>query len=150
LIGLSTVSVSISYLEHADDVLLSLRQLGFNASIYDLAGNAPNGPQYLDSSEHQSIWVGSGVSPRVAISAITAVIRVWPHLRYLLVSRDYADADPPAYIHAQLYFGGSTLTAETFGLMPWSAAEIGAIPDDIDVHTFHEIIRRKYSQARSH
>jgi len=146
LVGLARASVSISYLEHADDVLGVLHQLGFNASIYYFEDD-PNPRNLLESSDHQAIWVGSRVSPRVAISAIKTVIKVWPHLRYLLLSGD--NSAPPAYIHAQMFFGGSTLTAERFGLKPWSTAEINELPDDVDVRTFHEIIRRKYSQSHS-
>jgi len=150
--GYISTSISIAYLNRAEDVLNALRQLGLEASIYEPVGH-PIREHTDEDAEHQAIWIGYRVAPNIAIMAIQAVIKIWPHLRYLHLSGDAylsgEDPDPPGFVHHQLFFCGSTEAAvETFGLSPWTVDEINAIPDQAkaNITKFHEIVRRKYGR----
>jgi hypothetical protein len=141
--GHESAGISIARLNRAEEVLNALRQSGLTALLYE-----SNVPEHIyEEAEHQAIWIGYRVSPNIAILAIKTVIKIWPHLRYLNLSDELEDCDPPGYIHHQLFFGGFTLTAtERFGLKPWTADEINAIPNKMSIEKFHEIIRRKYGR----
>lgn len=135
--------ISLSYLPHVDEVLGTLRHLGFQVEIYEVLDTQVENREYYAEELHAAIWVGSRVPPRVALLAIKAVIDIWQHLKYLHLSSDAGD--PPDHIHDQLYFGGATSTARNYNLKPWTIDEIRRIPDDISTDEFHKLIRAKYA-----
>src|SRR5262249_29701565 len=58
------VVVSLSRLEGFEKVLVKLRQLGFDASVYESPDPSEKG--LLKSSEHEAIWIGRRVPPAIA------------------------------------------------------------------------------------
>jgi len=132
---IATYIVEISPLEGDQDVLAALRAKGFTAEIYEASTGTPE--------DHASIWVGSRVPGPVAVLAMKTVIDIWPHLRYIHVSSD--GGSPPDYIHDQLYFGGSTETAQGYNLGVWTSEQIKNLPDDISTAGLHRLIRGKYN-----
>lgn len=139
---IATQVIEVSNLEGVNEVIGSLRRLGFKADIY--RERDESGSYSEDKSEHAAIWIGSRVPPHVAVLAIHTVIGIWPHLRYVHLSGD-VEVEPPDYIHDEIYFGGATSTARRYGLKSWRAEEIARIPADIEVEEFHELIRSKYT-----
>jgi hypothetical protein len=135
--------VEISNIEGAPQVLAALSRLGLSATIYESGHELGEMPEHCEKADHTSIWIGYRVPPRVAVQAIKAVVKIWPHLRYMHVSSDAES--PPDFIHDEIYFGGSTATARRYGLKRWLRSEIVNMPDDMSFAKFHEMIRRKYT-----
>jgi hypothetical protein len=52
--------------------------------------------------------------------------------------------DPPDEVHHQIYFGGSSSTAERYGLSSWSSEELLGLDENMSQEEFHRIIRSKY------
>jgi hypothetical protein len=123
-------------------VLEALNAVGFRAHIYE----SELEPSRTFSSRAQAaIWVGSRVPSRKAILMIKTVVKIWPHLRYLHLSDD--SGPPPDEIHDQMFFRGSTSTAKKYGLQEWTRDEFEGIPDNLDLRSFHQLIRSKYQSA---
>ena len=99
----SRVSVDVANCPDANQVALSLRELGFKSEIYTM-GSKDEEPHH----EHTAIWVGTDVSPRVALTAIRASVTIWPFLCYMHLSSDTPGA--PEYIDKEIFIGGSTGT----------------------------------------
>src|ERR1035438_7799845 len=135
-------AIEIVRLRGFQKVLQALNAVGFRAHIYE----SELDPKRMFSSQgHAAIWVGSRVPSGEAILTIKAVVRVWPHLRYLHLSGD--SGAPPDEIHDQMFFGGSTSTANEYGLQRWTSEELEAIPDNLDSRSFHQLVRSKYGSA---
>lgn len=130
--------IQISDIEGSDDLLMKLREGGFHAKKYQSSHGR------LNAAEQKAIWVGARIPPLIAIPAIKLAAKEWPHLTYLHLSTD-GDSQPPDEIHDQLFFGGSTETAENYGLQQWTLDEIMELPDQVSRHGFHRLIRSKYN-----
>lgn len=136
--------VEIADIEGSDEVLGSLRKLGFNAQIYKEESDSFETEHFYEQKDQSDgIWLGVRVSPKVALIAIKTTIEIWPHLKFIHISID--GGGPPDYIHDQLFFGGATSTALEYGCKPWRNDEIQSISEDIDMLEFHKLIRSKYS-----
>lgn len=141
-----THQISVSNIENAVKIVEILRSLGFNAEIYGESVPSEMLPRgNYKKIDHEAIWIGSRIPPRVVLLAIKSVIDLWPHLKYIHLSSDTASS-PPDYIHDQIYLGGATITAKEYGLQPWLPQQIKVIPDDIKIEEFHKLIRSKYAQ----
>jgi hypothetical protein len=138
--------ISVSKLEGADRVVGVLRSFGFNAESYRVPVQHKHLHQDDNKTNHEAIWIGTRVPPRVALLVIKSVLDIWSHLKYMHLSSDGTDF-PPDYIHDQLYLGGATSTAKRYGLQPWSTEQIKAIPDSITIDEFHKLVRAKYAKG---
>ena len=125
----------------SENVVSRLQRLGFRAKVYSAHGLH----ELNDQSDHEAVWIGSRVPPRVVLLALKAVLQIWPHLKYIHLS---SDSDGPDYTHDQLFFGGSTSTAQSFELRPWTKEQIESIQDGIDMQSFHGLIRTRYGNQR--
>lgn len=127
----------------SNELVETLKNLGFNAEVYQERTSSPDKRplDYLDWNE--GIWIGSRVDSKSAIQALKIAVIHWPQLKYLHISTD--GEDPPDYIHDQLFFGGVTAAAKRFGLRAWSHEELLALDDDMPLEAFHSAIRSKYS-----
>ena len=138
--------VDVSNIEGAGKLVKALSELGFEASVYrDSLGQSPG--ERRSKAQHEAIWIGSKVPSRIAIRAIKTATGQWPHLQYLHLSGDGGE-EPPDEIHQQIFIGGSTNTAEQYGLESWTADEIEKIPDRLANDKFHDLIRTKYGWPR--
>lgn len=136
------VNVEVADCMDADEIVSSLKSLGFQAQIYT---EAEPGSALKDTSDSHAIWVGASITPRTALLAIKESLKRWPFLCYMHLS---ADSFGPDYTHNEIFIGGSTRTARGYGLKKWTPDEIKAIPSNISAIEFHTIIRSKYpSQA---
>jgi hypothetical protein len=138
--------ISVSNLEGTDRVVGVLRSLGFNVEIYRVPVPTKHLHEHDNKMNHEAIWIGTRVPPRVVLLVIKSVLDIWPHLKYMHLSSDGTDS-PPDYIHDQTYLGGATSTAKRYGLQPWSAEQIKAIPDNITTDEFHKLVRAKYAKG---
>jgi hypothetical protein len=133
-----TTKVIVVNADGVEKVVAELTRIGFAAEIYKQ--DLEEGLQR--NSEHEAIWIGSRVPPRVAIKAIKAAGRCWPHLAYLhLTSDEYG----PDQINDEIFIGGSTSTAIRYQLQRWTRDEIQSMRDDPSPRDFRALIRRKYS-----
>lgn len=133
------VSISVANCMDADEVVASLKVLGFQAEIYRQPFNDATEDTHEGS---RAIWLGVNVSPRVSLLAIKASLNVWPFLCYVHLS---SDSESPDYTHNEIFIGGSTKTAVEYGLRKWDKDQLESIPMDISVYKFHELIRSRYS-----
>ncbi len=141
-----THQISVANSEDADKIIATLRTLGFNAKIYrGLVPSRVHLSKVDKKIDHAAIWIGSRIPPRVVLLAIKSVIDIWPHLKYMHLSSDGTNS-PPDDIHDQIYLGGATSTASKYSLQPWLPEQMKAIPADITVDEFHELIRSKYAK----
>jgi len=139
--------VEVADLPDSDQVMASLADLGFRSSRYrEPLYDADQRREHRDSSAHEAIWLGDKVPASVALAAIKAALKYWPHLKYVDLSGDHSE-EAPGYIHFQLFLGGSTSSAKEFGLRPWSKEELLAIPGDISTEKLHELVRSRYGRA---
>jgi hypothetical protein len=119
----------------AIDLVEHLNTLGFSARVYR------EGDPEKDTQDSHAIWVGSLISPVIAIQVIKEAVEIWPFLEYLHLSQDSAG---PEYIDHEIFIGGSTSTAEGYGLRPWTPDEIQGFPDEMPLEQFHALVRSKY------
>jgi len=118
----------------------ALKNHGFNAEIYEEPVSL-EGPELKDRSEQVAVWVGSRIDPKAAIQALKLAVAQWPELKYLRLS---GDAYAPDYVHDQLFLGGSSDTAKSYGLQAWSHEELLALDEEMSSGAFHSTIRAKY------
>jgi hypothetical protein len=130
---------SLSRLPRANEVVKSLKEIGFATEVFDKCSHTDGAPE-----NHESIWIGSRIPASAAIQSIKNVVKIWPHLKYLHLSTD-GDEIPPDRIHNQIYFGGASRTARAYGLKPWTVDEIEKLQDELSQQQFHKLIREKYS-----
>jgi hypothetical protein len=140
--SVATTFIKVSRIPGYDMLLRSFRKLGFRAEVYD-----PNGcaSEMHETDEQAAIWLGSAVDPAVAVLAIKTAVRSWPHLRYIAIAGDFAKS--PAYVHDEIFFGGSTATAQRRGLTPWLVEEIVNLNDEISSIELHDLVRSRYEAA---
>jgi hypothetical protein len=133
--------ISVAYIPGAINLVESLKNAAFTAEVYKvgLANKTYERPE-----DHEAIWVGSRVNSGRAIEAIKIAVSLWPHLKYVHLSGD--NGDPPDYVHDQIFFGGATSTARSYGLQPWSRDELLGLHESMTDEGFHGAIRAKYSQ----
>ncbi|MBD8687067.1 MULTISPECIES: hypothetical protein [unclassified Rhizobium] len=131
----SEFQVSISQLPGDYMLYRNLVNAGFDASIYQASASD-------DFDAHAAIWIGSLVPVSYAVEAIKLAVTTWPHLKFLHLSND--GPVPPDYVHKQLYLGGATKTAWTFGLMAWPNDELLRLDDTMEVDEFHRLVRARY------
>jgi hypothetical protein len=130
--------IEIADAEDAKQVLRVLRKKGFRASIYESGL-----PTSHSRGQSAAIWIGYRVPASVVVPAIKAAIKVWQQLRYIHISSD-SKSDPPDYIHDEIFFGGSTNTAEEYGLKPWTKAEVEGLSEGLTISELHNLVRSKY------
>ncbi len=124
-------------LPYSDRVFKELSRLGFYTYIYqrqyevDDSGMRP----YRAPSKQQAIWIQPKIPPKPALIALRAVLKIWPHLKYIELSSNPTNND--------IFFGGSTETALERKLQPWSNEELLRIDDKISKQEFHTIIRSR-------
>jgi hypothetical protein len=123
-----------------DQVLESLIEKGFDAKKF--SDRSPYSTHDRDASEQACIWVGERIKAPDAVRAIKVAIEHWPHLKYVELSND--GSTPPDYVHNQMFIGGSTSTALTRGLRPWTTEELASLQENISQDEFHLKIRTKY------
>jgi hypothetical protein len=133
--------IQVANADGADKVLGALQRKGFNAHIYQNTFLA-----HESREESTAIWIGYRISPSVVVPAIKAAVHVWPQLRYIHISSD-SKSDPPDYIHDELFFGGSTSTANEYGLKPWTKVEVEELRSNLTTSELHELVRAKYGSG---
>lgn len=117
-----------------------LSTAGFSAEIYRMSFSGNSHTNKLE--DHESIWVGCALPAKEVIESIRIAVSEWPHLKYMHLSND--GGDPPDEVHFQMYFGGSSSTANEYGLLPWSNDELLNLDENMSLEEFHSVIRRKY------
>lgn len=132
--------VSIVNALDADELIETLKNYGFRAEIYRHEYEDEN--KEVDLTRQEAIWLGANVPVDVICHGIKASLKIWPHLKYLHLS---SDSGGPDYTHEQLFIGGSSSTAEHYGLVPWSNDELLNISPDMELSEFHKLVRSKYS-----
>lgn len=153
---LSLYRIKASNCEGARAMVEKSREHGFTASIYlgpylEKESLEEEEREALEKSlpvdvvsEHEAIWVGSRIPPKVAVQAISIGVKHWPFLKYVHLSSDKSP-EAPDYIHSELYFGGSTATAtERFHLRPWGAQDFKNLSQEMSLKEFHAYIRNFY------
>jgi hypothetical protein len=82
-------------LEGAEQLVAKLKTLGFKTSLYE---------SYQDKSPepHESIWVGSRLSPSSVVKAIKIAKTQWPFLKYVAIPGDHGE-HPPTAVSYQLF-----------------------------------------------
>jgi hypothetical protein len=53
--------------------------------------------------------------------------------------------DPPDEVHDQIFLGGSTNTANEFGLKKWEPQDFENLNESMNGNELHAILREKYS-----
>lgn len=140
-IGKASCSVDVMDLPGSVNIIEDLKNKGFNVSLYD---DPQEGRTYGGQS---CVWIGSRLSPAVAIEALKIAIKTWPHLKYLQLSDD--NYNPPDYIHDQIFIGGATSTALERGLLAWSKDEIMALDENMSYEEFHKVINARGENSAS-
>lgn len=123
-----------------DELIKSLIEKGFDAKRF--SNPSPYSSHDGDPNEQACIWVGERIKARDAIRAIKIAVEHWPHLKYVELSND--GSTPPDYVHDQMFIGGSTSTALTRGLRPWTTVELASLQETISQDEFHLNVRAKY------
>ncbi len=131
----SEIQVSLSQLPGAGKLYRNLVNAGFNAALYEASGSD-------DVDAHAAIWIGSLVPVAYAVEAIKLAVTTWPHLKFLHLSND--GPVPPEFVHKQLYLGGATKTAWTFGLLEWPKDELLGLDGTMEIEEFHRVVRARY------
>ena len=129
--------VEVTRAPDANLVVQALIDEGFVARTYDAFDEA----EPLDLERHEAIWIGYEVPAKEAIRAIKIAVTYWPHLKYMQLSND--GASPPEEVHRELYIGGSSSTAEKYGLVPWERDEILGLDEGLSTADFQRLIRNK-------
>lgn len=142
-VSTANVLVSASNAAGVTELIESIKNLGFNAEIYQSVHAAKEDKPPIELSDRESVWVGSRVPASAAIKVIKTAIRQWPQLKYLHLSGD--GGDPPDYVHYQIFIGGATSAAKRYGLKKWANDELFALNDNMSMNEFHQAIRAKYS-----
>ncbi|WP_152622945.1 hypothetical protein [Pseudomonas fluorescens] len=157
-------SVVITSTTSPDDIPLTPLQGYGTANISNLSGceklaekiNAVGITTYLfgdelnersrrtNFSEHESIWLGKRVSSNYVSAVFKIASEYWPHLKYVHLSSD--GPAPPDDVHDEIFVGGATKTALSYGLKPWSQKELSSINGAMRIEELHELIRSKYSE----
>jgi len=139
---LSRYAIDVVNILGADDLVAELSQVGFQASVYEEPWieheNVLNMPE-----EQQAIWLGKEVPAKVAVYAITIARKHFKLLSYVHISGDGDDRSPDE-VHSQLFFGGTTKTANDYSLIQWSPQEFESLRDDMSQEEFHECIGAHY------
>ena len=123
-------------LPSSDKIVASLENQGFMVEIYEAIY------QKDGLERNRGIWVGERVSPKDAIQAIKIALETWPELMYLSIPGDL-DSGPPAYVHDEIFFGGSNSAVR--GYTSWSNSELKALNENMSVEQFHALIRERAS-----
>ncbi|UJF35509.1 hypothetical protein [Paenibacillus hexagrammi] len=137
-------TIEISNLEGSQVLVDALDVLGYESEIYYSVLRENRRVNYFDSKEeHSAIWLGNNVPLKDAIEVIKASKLVFPHLRYIHLSND-TKGDPPNFIHKQIYIGGSTSTADNYGLTEMSDEDFLKLYECKRKTDFHSFIKSFY------
>ncbi|MFQ1989805.1 hypothetical protein ACTG2S_08695 [Aeromonas sp. 82P] len=134
---INDVSVNVVNTYDSNVMVDALRTDGFNADIYE-----PEMEPYQNHSAHESIWLGYRVNPTIATRVIQLAVKIWPHLKYVHLSND--GGSPPDEVHDQIFIGGSTSTAVSYGIKEWLSQDFERLNESMTYIDLHGVVRDKY------
>lgn len=135
---INNVDIYIVNTYDSNEMIGALNQEGFHADIYQ-----PDIEPHESHLTQEAIWLGYRVNPAVACRVIKAAVEQWPHLKYVHLSND--GGDPPDEVHDQIFLGGSSATAERYGIEQWALEDFQLLSEGMSANELHELVRAKYS-----
>jgi hypothetical protein len=135
-------TISISNFDKSIKFIELLSNKGYSANIYKPQRGGIKGS--LEYSDHETIWLGRKVNPSFATEIIKIAVNFFPHLKYIYISGDKNDVDPPDYVHNQIYVGGATSTAKGYKLKEIPTKEILKLDNSVSRERLHSFIRNYY------
>lgn len=125
-----------------------LRKLGYSVEVW----NAPDDLSLdEDNDDHSAIWLGTKVPLNVAKNVISLAYKEYPYLKYIHLSSDDKETVPPAYVHEQIFIGGSTETAKVrYKIREFNADDFKKINDCKSIRSLHNFIRTFYQKVLNH
>ncbi len=133
-------SVHISNLEGCEELAMKIGDVGISAYLYE--NQYDEDFRSKDYAEHESIWLGERVSSNYVAVVLKIASEFWPHLKYIHLSCD--GSVPPDDVHDEIFLGGSTNTAQRYGLEPWTNEELSSFDSSLSIKELHRLIRAKY------
>jgi hypothetical protein len=135
---LSKFPIEVVPMDEAPELVLELRNLGYDATIDELQVRGQ-----FHSEGQGAILVGRNIPSAIAIAAIKVGRRHLPRLRYVRLSGDERFR-VPASAHSLLFLGASSSSAREFGCQEWSDDDFAALDERMDDAAFRAEIRSHY------
>jgi len=137
----SSYHVYVNRLAGAEELIEDLRNQDLIALLYE-----PEFPG-MDSAvptpeNNQSIWLGCYVPFNIAMITIKTNYTHFPFLKYIYIN----EFGCPEEVKYEIFIGGSTETAESYGLSPITADDFREASQSFkDIEDLHMFIKSHYS-----